>query len=117
MLEGLEIREVSFSETLTNKDFRTDSDFWTKAPKHNPKLVYAPIGSILKVSQYGISIEMNESDRGYPIYRMNEIHNMLCDFEVNKCADIEADELTIEIDRHVYTPEYIALTKDFYLKM
>ena len=27
------------------------------------------------------------------------------------------DELTIEITRHQYTPEYIALTKDFYLKM
>jgi len=94
-LEGLEVREVNYSETLTNKDFRTDSDFWTKAPKQNPKLAYVPIGSILKTSQYGISIEMNDSDRGYPIYRMNEIHNMLCDFEVNKCADIEADEFNI----------------------
>lgn len=27
------------------------------------------------------------------------------------------DELTIEISRHKYTPEYIALTQDFYLKM
>lgn len=27
------------------------------------------------------------------------------------------DELTIELERHVYTEEYIALTKDFYLKM
>lgn len=27
------------------------------------------------------------------------------------------DELTIEISRHQYTPEYIALTEDFYLKM
>lgn len=27
------------------------------------------------------------------------------------------DELTIEITRHQYTPEYKALTKDFYLKM
>ena len=27
------------------------------------------------------------------------------------------DELTIEISRHQYTPEYIDLTKDFYLKM
>ena len=27
------------------------------------------------------------------------------------------DELTIELGRHVYTDEYIALTKDFYLKM
>ncbi|WP_394751312.1 tRNA1(Val) (adenine(37)-N6)-methyltransferase [Spongiimicrobium salis] len=26
-------------------------------------------------------------------------------------------ELTIELERHQYTPEYIALTKDFYLKM
>ncbi|TDD94566.1 tRNA1(Val) (adenine(37)-N6)-methyltransferase [Flavobacterium cellulosilyticum] len=28
-----------------------------------------------------------------------------------------ADELTIETARHIYTPEYIELTKDFYLKM
>ena len=27
------------------------------------------------------------------------------------------DELIIEISRHIYTPEYIDLTKDFYLKM
>jgi tRNA1Val (adenine37-N6)-methyltransferase len=27
------------------------------------------------------------------------------------------DDLTIEISRHQYTPEYIALTKDFYLKL
>ena len=27
------------------------------------------------------------------------------------------DELIIEIARHIYTPEYIALTQDFYLKM
>ncbi len=94
-MEGLEICEVNFSNALKNKDFRTDSDFWTKAPKRNPKLTYTPIGSILKVSQYGISIEMNENDKGYPIYRMNEIHNMLCDFEVNKCADIEAADLQL----------------------
>jgi len=92
LLEGLEISEVDFSETLINKDFRTDSDFWTKKPKKNPKLIYVTIGSILKVSQYGISIEMNENNKGYPIYRMNEIHNMLCDFEVNKCADIQYEE-------------------------
>ena len=29
----------------------------------------------------------------------------------------EITDLTIEIDRHVYTPEYINLVKDFYLKM
>ena len=29
----------------------------------------------------------------------------------------EISELVVEIDRHVYTPEYIDLVKDFYLKM
>lgn len=31
--------------------------------------------------------------------------------------DFPTDELTIELERHVYSEEYIALTKDFYLKM
>lgn len=32
----------------------------------------------------------------------------------NECV---TDDLTIELSRHVYSKEYIALTKDFYLKM
>ncbi|PAM92255.1 tRNA (adenine-N(6)-)-methyltransferase [Flavobacterium sp. IR1] len=47
----------------------------------------------------------------------SEIKRSLMAFSRHEITDIEADELTIEIDRHVYTPEYIALTKDFYLKM
>ncbi|NNE75728.1 MAG: tRNA (adenine-N(6)-)-methyltransferase, partial [Pricia sp.] len=31
--------------------------------------------------------------------------------------EVKIDELTIELKRHLYTPEYIALTKDFYLNM
>lgn len=34
--------------------------------------------------------------------------------EITACA---TDELLIELDRHVYSEAYIALTKDFYLKM
>ena len=34
-------------------------------------------------------------------------------FETQK---IEIDLLIIETQRHIYTPEYVALTKDFYLK-
>lgn len=32
-------------------------------------------------------------------------------------SEISIDEIAIEISRHNYTPEYISLTKDFYLKM
>ena len=32
-------------------------------------------------------------------------------------SDIETNTLTIELERHLYTKDYIDLTKDFYLKM
>lgn len=35
-------------------------------------------------------------------------------FSVDKCV---IDDLTIELSRHVYSEEYIALTKEFYLNM
>lgn len=92
MLEGLEVTETLLSEAIKNKDFRVDSQFYTKAPIKNPRLKYSKIGDIIHSSQYGISIEMNENNKGYPIYRMNELHDMLCDLEVSKFADISAEE-------------------------
>ncbi len=93
MLEGLEVSVLMLSETLQNKDFRIDSAFWTQQPKLNNKLRYDQIGNCLNHAQYGISIAMKEGNLGFPIYRMNEIHNMLCDFEVDKYAIITKDEL------------------------
>ena len=62
-------------------------------PFKNPILKYDKIGNYLKKAQYGISISMNEDGIGYPIYRMNEIHNMMCDTDVSKFADITKYEL------------------------
>lgn len=81
------------SDTLENKDFRVDSQFYTKEPYKSPILKYEKIGNLIKSAQYGISISMNEDGIGYPIYRMNEIHNMLCDIDVSKNADITKTEL------------------------
>jgi tRNA1Val (adenine37-N6)-methyltransferase len=46
-----------------------------------------------------------------------EIKRSLLAFKRFELAVLTSDELVIEISRHEYTPEYIALTKDFYLKM
>ena len=46
-----------------------------------------------------------------------EIKRSLLALSRNKTTDLAIDELVIETARHVYTPEYIELTKDFYLKM
>jgi tRNA1Val (adenine37-N6)-methyltransferase len=47
----------------------------------------------------------------------SEIKRSLLAFSRNEISNFPIDELIIETARHIYTPEYIALTKDFYLKM
>lgn len=47
----------------------------------------------------------------------SEIKRSLLAFGRNKQDDFPIDELIIETSRHIYTKEYIELTKDFYLKM
>lgn len=46
-----------------------------------------------------------------------EVKRSLLAFQRFSTTEIEIDELIIETERHVYTEEYIDLTKDFYLKM
>lgn len=47
----------------------------------------------------------------------SEIKRSLLAFSFAEIADFPTDELIIETARHQYTEDYIALTKDFYLKM
>ena len=47
----------------------------------------------------------------------NQIVRSLLAFRRYELSVLSADELVIEINRHEYTDDYIALTKDFYLKM
>ena len=46
----------------------------------------------------------------------SEVKRSLIDFRFHSSQTI-INELVIEIERHHYTPEYIALTQDFYIKM
>ncbi|MGO4818566.1 tRNA1(Val) (adenine(37)-N6)-methyltransferase [Flavobacterium sp. W22_SRS_FP1] len=46
-----------------------------------------------------------------------DIKRSLLAFGQTENIDITIDELIIETERHIYTPEYIALTKEFYMKM
>ena len=46
-----------------------------------------------------------------------EIKRSLLAFSRNEKNDFPIDDLIFETSRHQYTPEYIELTKDFYLKM
>jgi tRNA1Val (adenine37-N6)-methyltransferase len=48
---------------------------------------------------------------------ITETKRSLLAFTRDENTNFPIDELIIETARHVYTPDYIALTKDFYLKM
>lgn len=52
--------------------------------------------------------------KGNPV---SEIKRSLLAFKRTETENFYVDELIIETKRHIYTEEYIALTKDFYLKM
>ena len=47
----------------------------------------------------------------------SELKPSLLAFSRNETPNFPIDELIIETARHIYTPEYIELTKEFYLKM
>ena len=49
--------------------------------------------------------------------QQNIINSVRIDVDASSNIVLTADELVIEISRHEYTPEYISLTKDFYIKM
>ncbi len=93
LMDRLEAVELALSEALKNKDFRIDSEFHRKPPVQNPNYSYVDVGDNLTFIQYGISIEMNEEGEGTKIYRMNEIHNMFCDVEISKFADIPSVDI------------------------
>ena len=84
---------VLYSKLSKHEDWRWDSEFLCDEPIHNKKLTYKPIGDILTLSQYGISIDMNEVGDGCKIYRMNEISDMFCDRTIDKFADISGKEI------------------------
>lgn len=92
MINGLDCREITLKKALLNKDKRIDSQFWTTHIPKNSNYRYAKIGDVILSSQYGMSIEMNTDKIGYPIFRMNELHNMLTDLEVKKYVDVSSSE-------------------------
>ena len=94
-MDGLNCREITLNEALTNKDKRIDSQFWTTHIAKNPRYIYSKIGDIILFSQYGMSIEMNTERKGYPIFRMNELHHMLTDLEVDKYANVSKMEYQV----------------------
>ncbi len=73
MLEGLEIKEVLFSEPLKTDLLRLEAEFYTaKSFKLSKSFTGA---EIIDFVQYGTSEELNEESEGYPVLRLNEFQS------------------------------------------
>jgi tRNA1Val (adenine37-N6)-methyltransferase len=78
---------------------------------------------VLPADQYEQLIRMAEWEGLYPSRRTDVItrpglppKRVLVELRKMR-GSIRYDELVVELERHVYSKEYIALTQDFYLKM
>lgn len=91
-MDGLECKEVLLSEVRYNKDSRIDSTFYTMQLSRNRLLRYEPIEKYLSYAQYGVSKDMNTESKGYPIYRMNELHCGLCDLTTDKYVELTNED-------------------------
>ncbi|MGB6152477.1 MAG: methyltransferase [Pricia sp.] len=70
-------------------------------------------GFLVLASNFGLYPQKITRVRGNPT---SKVKRSLLEFGRAQ-TKVDIDALTIEFERHEYTPEYIALTQDFYLKM
>ena len=78
---------------------------------------------VLPYKEEAAFIALSEQQNLYPlkITRVrgtpaSEVKRSLIAFSRTKTS-VQVDEIAIETTRHQYTPEYVAMTKDFYLKL
>lgn len=83
------ISEVLLSEAIANNRF--SAEFFDPRLMFTPKVgsAWEPIGRVLDRYDYGLSIAMNTSGIGHPMFRMNELGDCLA-LRPQKWADIPA---------------------------
>jgi hypothetical protein len=83
---------VLFSDTVKNN--RWAAEFYRPGFSFEPidPSKWCKIRQITSDKQYGMSLVMNQEDRGFPIYRLNEIDNCFLSETPEKCADVSRRE-------------------------
>ena len=84
MLEGLGVKEVSYSKTLKSEDFRLEAEFHIANKMEFDSVKGVEIEAF---SQYGTSKELNEEERGFPVLRLNEFDSFFIS-KPAKCCDL-----------------------------
>ena len=84
---------------------------------HGNLCLILPVEEAIQCIQYAESKQYYCIEKVYVYPNPNtKAKRMLLKFSFEK-KDCQTAEITIESERHIYTPEYSALVKDFYLKL
>jgi len=84
------INRIMLSEAVIQNRF--SAEFFDPRYAFNPTkdVEWVSIGSVLKKCEYGLSISMNSSEKGYPIFRMNELRDCFA-LRPSKYANVSSE--------------------------
>lgn len=90
-MDGLECTEVQFCRTLAATDyFRLESEFFNAKSLVYPQTLKG--SDIIDEVQYGTSKYCDEESDGYPVLRLNELHNGFIEIPQKYCHILSSDE-------------------------
>lgn len=90
-MDGLECTEVQFCRTLAATDyFRLESEFFNAKSLVYPQILKG--SDIIDEVQYGTSKYCDEESDGYPVLRLNELHNGFIEIPQKYCHILSSDE-------------------------
>lgn len=91
LMDGLECTEVQFRNTLSVTDYlRLESEFFNAKSLPYPQILKGR--DIIEEVQYGTSKYCDEENDGYPVLRLNELHNGFIEIPQKYCHILSADE-------------------------
>ena len=90
-MDGLECTEIQFCSVLSATNyFRLESEFFNAKSLLYPQILKGK--DVIDEVQYGTSKYCDEESDGYPVLRLNELHNGFIEIPQKYCHILSTDE-------------------------
>ena len=91
LMDGLKCNEILLSDALITTDyFRLEAEYYNSNTVSYRRVLKGK--DVVLNSQYGTSKYCDEQQYGYPVLRLNELHNAFIDVPQKYCHTLSSDE-------------------------
>lgn len=91
LMDGLKCKEILLSDTFTATDyFRLEAEYYNSTTVSYRRSLKGK--DVALNIQYGTSKFCDEQEDGYPVLRLNELHNAFIDTPQKYCHTLSPDE-------------------------